>query len=50
MCCGSEPESKNFCEKPKIKHLKAGLWIRIGSGLYDFVDPDPDTRKMKKQE
>jgi hypothetical protein len=23
--------------------LIAGLWIRIGSGFRDFVDPDPDT-------
>jgi hypothetical protein len=22
---------------------KSGLWIRIGSGFNDFVDPDPDS-------
>jgi hypothetical protein len=26
----------------------AGLWIRIGSGVSDFLDPDPDTYFCKK--
>jgi hypothetical protein len=27
--------------------LKTGLWIRIGSGFRDFVDPDPGARKLR---
>jgi hypothetical protein len=32
-----------FKEEPLKQKLlfKAGLWIRIGSGFNDFVDPDP---------
>jgi hypothetical protein len=25
----------------------SGLWIRIGSGFNDFVDPDPRARKLR---
>jgi hypothetical protein len=24
-----------------LDYMQAGLWIRIGSGFRDFVDPDP---------
>jgi hypothetical protein len=27
--------------------ITAGLWIRIGSGFRDFVDPDPGARKQR---
>jgi hypothetical protein len=32
----------------KRRPLKSGLWIRIGSGFNDFVDPDPEGKKKKK--
>jgi hypothetical protein len=34
--------SVNLLQNRILEHgLKAGLWIRIGSGFSDFVDPDP---------
>jgi chaperone BCS1 len=30
-----------FVSREENKHLEVGLWIRIGSGFSDFVDPDP---------
>jgi hypothetical protein len=27
--------------QPGVLYFQAGLWIRIGSGFSDFVDPDP---------
>jgi hypothetical protein len=36
-----DPEHLKKPSRVNVSQKKAGLWIRIGSGFSDFVDPDP---------